>query len=106
MDRPAYNLGVEPALRDAGLVKEAGPMWRAIKRVGRDAWHSIKDYASLKNVRDALRADGTASNTAKRVALRNIGKSLVPYAVPLGLGAAGVGGYYGAKKLFPKAFGD
>lgn len=142
MDKTAYNLGVELALRDAGLVKEAGPMWEGVKRVARGAWHNVKDYASLKNVRDALRAYGTASSTAlhldptkavtalnalgtpsagralrnllqtatgetaKQVALRNVGKSLVPYAVPLGLGAAGLGGYYGAKKLFPKAFGD
>lgn len=108
MDKTAYNLGVNLALCDAGLVKEsdAGTAWQGVRRLLGRTGASIKDYFTAGSLRDALAAYGKAGIGDVTTTASKLREAAMPYLVPAGLGAAGVGGYYGAKKLFPKAFGD
>lgn len=107
MDKTAYNLGVDLALRDAGLVKESGLVWEGVKRaLRRGVWDPVRSYVTALPLRDALAGYGRATIGNLGTAAAKLRREALPYLVPLGLGAAGLGGYYGAKKLFPKAFGD
>lgn len=140
----AYNIGVQLALQEAGLVKSAVDVsaWKGVTRLVRSAWDPIRDYATFANLRKALRDYSVASpihpeipsidaalinklmksikgagrlkhmvselttQPAKVTARKEVMRQLRPYTIPLGLAAAGTGGYLGLKKLFPKSFGD
>ena len=95
MIKQAYDHGVLLALQEAGLVKEAGAT-HGVKALAKDAWSGIKNYATGKGVRKALGDYGAAPGSKE---LKEVAKSMVPYAAPAGIaGAATVG--MGA--LYPK----
>ena len=59
MNGDTYNIGVQLALADAGLVKEAGPATAGLKRVGMEALEGIKNYFTAAKLRKALAAYST-----------------------------------------------
>ncbi|OIO54724.1 MAG: hypothetical protein AUJ79_08760 [Propionibacterium sp. CG1_02_60_36] len=54
MGRAAYNFGVQIALAEYGLVKEAGPSWEGAKLLGQRAGVHLKDFFTGGKVRAAL----------------------------------------------------
>ena len=54
MDRAAYNFGVQMALAEYGLAKEAGPSWEGAKLLGQRAGSHLKDFFTGTKVRAAL----------------------------------------------------
>lgn len=54
MAHEAYNFGVQMALAEVGLVKEAGPAWEGAKHLGQRAGSHLKDFFTGAKVRTAL----------------------------------------------------
>jgi hypothetical protein len=76
MDRAAYNFGVQIALAEYGLVKEAGPSWEGAKLLGQRAGGHLKDFFTGRNVRAALAKLPEAS------------KVVAPEHIPASIGSA------------------
>ena len=66
MANEAYNLGVQLAIADSGIIKKAGPVFEGVKRLGTDALHATGEYLTAKKLRDILKRYSTASATSSR----------------------------------------
>lgn len=86
MLKKAYKHGVLLALQEEGLVKEAGAA-HGLKTLAEDALGKVKDYFTGKGVREALKNYAEASAPQTGEALKQVRKSVFPYAAP----AAGIG---------------
>lgn len=93
MLKQAYEHGVLLALREEGLIKEAGATHGA-KELASQAWAGAKRYFTGAGVREALTGVAKAKQgiqaapDAMGIARKKVLKSLVPYLAPTGIAGA------------------